>query len=62
MSAKKSKSAHSLDSLTLNIHNKSDFRHWCKELGCSDKELSAAIRSVGSGGSAIREFIETHHK
>ncbi len=62
MSIKKPKSAHSLDNLTLNIHNKSDFRHWCKELGCSDKELSAAIRSVGSGGGEIREFIESHHK
>lgn len=61
MSVKKTKSAHPLDNQTLNSHNKSDFRHWCKELGCSDRELASAIRTVGSSGMAIREFLETHH-
>ena len=61
MASKKAKSGHPLDNKTIDTHNKSDYRHWCKELGCNDRELAAPIRAVGGSGLAVREFIESHH-
>ncbi len=60
MSVKKAKSSHPLDNKMIDIHNKSDYRHWCKELHCTDRELAAAIRQVGGSGIAIREYFEAH--
>jgi len=45
----------------IDTHNKSDYRHWCKELGCTDRELAAAVRAVGGSGAAVREYVESHH-
>ena len=61
MASKKAKSGHPLDSKTIDTHNKSDYRHWSKELGCTDRELAAAVRAVGGSGAAVREYVESHH-
>lgn len=61
MSSKKAKSANPQAAQTIDVHDKSAFRHWCKEFGCTEKELSAAARAVGGTSSAVKEYIESHH-
>lgn len=62
MSHKKAKpAANAQAAQTIDVHDKSTFRHWCKEFGCTEKELSAAVRAVGGVSSAVKEYIDSHH-
>ena len=61
MASKKAKSGHPLDSKTIDTHNKSDYRHWCKELDCTDRELTTTVHAVGGSSAAVREYVESHH-
>ena len=35
-----------------------ELRYWCKELGCTEAELTEAISKVGAHVSAVREHLE----
>ena len=35
-----------------------EIRHWCKVLGCTEKDLRAAVEVVGNSATRVREFLQ----
>jgi hypothetical protein len=48
---------HPLDAKRIDINDPYEVRNWCKALGCTESELRAAVRAVGTSGKAIREYL-----
>jgi len=51
------KITHPLDAKTIDIHDPSEVRNWCKSFGCTEQALKAAVLVVGKSGSAVRKFL-----
>ncbi|SKA73561.1 Protein of unknown function [Clostridium sp. USBA 49] len=49
---------HPLDAKRIDINDLSEVKNWCKALGCTESELKAAVRAVGTSAKAIREYLE----
>ncbi|TPG04109.1 DUF3606 domain-containing protein [Rhodanobacter glycinis] len=45
------------DATKVNIHEAWEVRYWCKEFGCTETQLNAAVRVVGVSSAAIRRHL-----
>ena len=50
------KFAESWDAL-IDLHLPSDTLYWSRRLGCSEKELRAAVRAVGRNAASVRRSL-----
>lgn len=46
-----------LDPGRINPMDPVEWRYWCRELGCSDDELRAAVGRVGEHVTEVREAL-----
>jgi len=51
------KITHPLDAKRIDINDPAEVRNWCKALSCSEKELKAAVKAVGTSGVAVRKHL-----
>ena len=42
----------------IDIHNQSEVMNWCEDFGCTEKQLTEAINSVGSIAAAVRKHLD----
>ncbi|RZI83122.1 MAG: DUF3606 domain-containing protein [Rubrivivax sp.] len=45
------------DRLRINVNEAHELAYWTKELGCTDDELRAAIKSAGVMATAVRQHL-----
>lgn len=46
-----------LDRKLINLSEDYEVRDWCKSLGCTEEELRAAVKAVGSSAEAVRQHL-----
>lgn len=51
------KLTHPLDAKRIDINDPAEVRNWCKSLGCSEQQLKAAVKTVGTSGVAVRKHL-----
>ncbi len=49
-----------LDPGRVNALDPVELRWWCRELGCTEARLLAAIGAVGEHVSAVRQYLAAH--
>jgi hypothetical protein len=47
------------DPSRINALDPLELRYWCSDLGCTKRQLNAAISTVGDHVAAIREFLKS---
>lgn len=45
------------DSSKINIHEPWEVRYWCSELKCTESQLIAAVKAVGTNVAAVRRHL-----
>jgi hypothetical protein len=45
------------DRSRVNVHESWEVRWWCKEFGCTEQQLAAAVKAVGVSAAAIRKYF-----
>jgi hypothetical protein len=45
------------ESEPISLQQGYEVRHWCKVLGCTEDELRAAVKAVGTSAERVREFL-----
>ena len=50
-----------LDPGRINSMDPIELRYWCKELHCTEAELTDALSKVGEHITAVREELGAHH-
>lgn len=51
------KITHPLDAKRIDIHDPAEVRNWCKSLGCTEQQLKAAVKTVGTSAAAVRKHL-----
>ena len=46
-----------LDSKRIDIHDPGEVDYWCGALGCTKRELKAAVKAVGTSASKVRKWL-----
>ena len=46
------------DRSRINLEQEHEVRYWTKALGCSEEELRAAVKKVGSTAEAVRHAVQ----
>ncbi len=47
-----------LDPGRINPRDPAELQYWCKELGCTEAQLKAAVAAVGEHLAAVREHLK----
>jgi hypothetical protein len=50
-----------LDAGRVNPDDELELEYWCRELGCSEAALRAAVDAVGTHVAAVRERLSKAH-
>lgn len=50
------------DRARVNVNEAHEVRYWCKEFGCTEAQLRAAVRAVGVMASAVRAHLKGLHR
>lgn len=45
------------DRARVNVHEDWEVRWWCKEFGCTEAQLKAAVKAVGVSAAAVRKHL-----
>ncbi len=45
------------DAGKVNVNEDWEVRYWCKEFGCTEKQLRDAVRAVGVSAAAVRKYL-----
>ena len=45
------------DASKISLSEPWELQYWTKTLGCTEPELRAAVKAVGNGADAVREFL-----
>lgn len=45
------------DKSRINVNESWELEWWCKELGCTEKELRAAVKAVGVMAADVRKHL-----
>lgn len=45
------------DRKPISLEEDYEVRDWCESLGCTDKELRAAVEAVGNSAEKVRAFL-----
>ncbi|MDR1184458.1 MAG: DUF3606 domain-containing protein [Coriobacteriales bacterium] len=48
---------HPFDAKRIDINDPAEVRNWCKSLNCTESELKAAVKAVGTSGAAVRKHL-----
>lgn len=46
-----------LDPGRVDVLNSVELQYWCRELQCSEEDLTRAVAEVGSHVTAVREYL-----
>jgi hypothetical protein len=46
------------DRSRVNIHEPWEVRWWCREFGCTESQLRAAVQAVGVSADAVRRRLK----
>jgi hypothetical protein len=46
-----------MDPMKVNVHEPWDVYGWCYELGCTNRQLIAAVKAVGVSAEAVRKHL-----
>jgi Protein of unknown function (DUF3606). len=49
---------HPLDAKRIDINDPAEVRNWCKSLSCTEAQLKAAVKAVGTSGAAVRKYLK----
>jgi hypothetical protein len=45
------------DASKISLSEPWEVQYWTSQLGCSEQELRAAVKAVGNGADAVRNFL-----
>lgn len=45
------------DGKLISLTERHEVVYWCRELGCTEKELMEAVKNVGVSAKAVREYL-----
>jgi hypothetical protein len=45
------------DRSRVNVNEDYEVRYWCKEFGCTEQQLKAAVQAVGVSADKVREYL-----
>lgn len=45
------------DASKVNVHEDWEVRYWCREFGCTEAQLKAAVKAVGVSAAAVRRHF-----
>ena len=45
------------DAKRIDIYDPYEMQKWCKSLGCTEQELRAAVKAVGTSGALVRKYL-----
>ncbi|AMJ65928.1 DUF3606 domain-containing protein [Hymenobacter sp. PAMC 26628] len=48
------------DRSRINVNEDYEVRYWCKEFGCTEAQLRAAVKAVGVMADKVRQYLNTH--
>lgn len=48
---------HPLDAKRIDINDQAEIRNWCKSFNCTEVQLKAAVKAVGTSGAAVRKYL-----
>ncbi|MGX5834010.1 DUF3606 domain-containing protein [Aeromonas piscicola] len=48
---------HPLDAKRIDINDPAEVRNWTKALGCTEAQLKAAVKAVGTYGKDVRAHL-----
>ena len=48
------------DRSRVNVNEDYEVRYWCKEFGCTETQLRAAVRAVGVMVTDVRRYLASH--
>lgn len=48
---------HPLDAKRIDINDPAEVHNWCKSFGCTEPQLKAAVKAVGTSGAAVRKYL-----
>lgn len=51
------KITHPLDAKRIDINDPAEVSNWCKSFDCTEQQLKAAVKAVGTSGKAVREYL-----
>ena len=46
------------DRSRVNVNESWEVRYWCKEFGCTETQLRAAVKAVGVSAAAVRAHLK----
>lgn len=46
-----------LDAKHIDINDPAEVRNWCKSFNCTEAQLKAAVKAVGTSGAAVRKHL-----
>lgn len=52
------KITHPHDAKRVDINDQDEIRNWRKSFGCTEAELKAAVKAVGTSGAAVRKYLK----
>ncbi|MEP0367426.1 MAG: DUF3606 domain-containing protein [Cyclobacteriaceae bacterium] len=48
---------HPQDGKRIDINDPNEVRNWCKSFGCTEADLKAAVKAVGTSAQAVRKHL-----
>jgi hypothetical protein len=51
------KITHPLDAKRIDINDPAEIRNWCSSFGCTEGQLKAAVKAVGTSGASVRTYL-----
>ena len=51
--------AYPQDAKRIDIYDLYEVRNWCKSFGCTEQELCAAVKAVGTSAALVRHYLAT---
>lgn len=48
---------HPLDAKRIDINDRAEIANWTKSLGCTEAQLKAAVKAVGTYGKDVRVYL-----
>ena len=48
------------DRSRVNVNEEWERRYWCREFGCTEEQLGAAVQKVGVSADKVRAYLRDH--
>ena len=53
---------HPHDAKRIDINDPSEVRSWCKAFDCTEPQLKAAVKAVGTSAAAVKKYLQCAHR